>query len=86
VDATYIRGRLHRGPETPEQVLDVAAAVRSIDDAAMATLYDQNVPSDYDPTHGDEDRAYTVEWFAGVRDLFVAAADAGRWVLFTADQ
>jgi hypothetical protein len=84
--------RLYQGDDyvavlkTPEQVRDVAAAVRSIDDAGMAALYDRNVPHDYDPNHGDEDRTYTVDWFAGVRELFVSAADSGRWVLFTVDQ
>jgi hypothetical protein len=71
--------------KTPDQVRDVADAVRAVDDATIAALYDQNVPSDYDATYGAEDRAYTVEWFSGVRDLFLSAATAGRWVIFTAD-
>ena len=72
--------------KTPDQVRDVAAAVRSIDDEAMGGLYDRNVAPGYDANYGDVDRAYTVDWFSGVRELFMAAADSGRWVLFTVDQ
>jgi hypothetical protein len=71
--------------KAPDQVRDVAEAVRAIDDSTMAALYDRNVPSDYDASYGDEDRVYTVDWFRPVRDLFLGAADSGRWVVFTAD-
>jgi hypothetical protein len=70
----------------PDQVRDVADALDGIDDAGMAARYATIVPPDYAPEYGDEDRDYTVEWFGGVRALYRAAADAGRWVLFTADQ
>ena len=72
--------------KTPDQVREVAGAVRAIDDVAMADLYDRNVPHDYDPNYGDDDRHYTVELFSGVRELFERAAAAGRWVIFTASQ
>jgi hypothetical protein len=35
---------------------------------------------------GDEDFAYTWEWFQDVRRLYQRAAAEGRHVLFTADQ
>jgi hypothetical protein len=57
-----------------------------MDDAAMAALYDRNVPSDYAPEYGDDDREYTVEGFRAVRDLFQRTAGSGRWILFTVDQ
>ena len=72
--------------KSPDQVQDVAAAIRGIDDAAMAARYSTIVPSDYAPEYGDEDREYTVETFGDVRTLFESAAKADRWVLFTADQ
>jgi len=34
----------------------------------------------------DEDFRYTWDWFQSVRDLYTRAAQAGRFVLFTADQ
>jgi hypothetical protein len=35
---------------------------------------------------GNEDFAYTWDWFQGVRDLYLLAAAEGLFVLFTADQ
>jgi hypothetical protein len=71
--------------KSPDQVWDVAVAIREIDDAAMEARYSTNVPSDYAPEYGDDDRGYTVEWFGGVRMLFDSAAKTDRWILFTAD-
>jgi hypothetical protein len=34
----------------------------------------------------EEDLDYTWDWFQEVRELYVRAAAAGRWMLFTADQ
>jgi hypothetical protein len=72
--------------KTPAHVRDIAAAVVALDDAAMAERYSKNVPRDYAPEYGDDDRAYTADWFRGVRALYLSAAASGRWVLFTADQ
>lgn len=69
-----------------DQVRDVADAIAGIDDLAMAERYASVVPPDYAPEYGDEDRDYTVDWFGGVRAFYRLAADAGRSVLFTADQ
>ena len=34
----------------------------------------------------DEDLGGTWEWFQGVRELYIRAAEMGRFVVFTADQ
>jgi hypothetical protein len=47
--------------------------------------YDR-IDSDYDGELGEDDFAYTWDWFQGVRDLYVRAAEQRRYVLFTADQ
>lgn len=70
----------------PEQVRAAAAAAASIDDVAMDDRYRTMVPAEYGPEYGDEDRRYTVESFADVRDFYRRAADAGRSVLFTVDR
>jgi hypothetical protein len=72
--------------KSSDQVRDVTAAIGAIDDASMAERYSTNVPRDYAPEYGDDDRDYTVESFGGVRTVYLAAAASGRWVLFTADQ
>ncbi len=83
---------LHRGDEyivalvTKDEVVAVARALASIDDAEMRRRYDQLVPRDYDANYGDEDREYTVENFRDVAALYQRAANAGRAVIFTVDQ
>jgi hypothetical protein len=72
--------------KTPDQVRDVAAVVAGIDRTSMADRYSTNVPTDYAPMYGDEDRAYTADWFDRTRMLYLSAAESGRWVLFTVDQ
>ena len=72
--------------KTPDQVRAIAAAVAPIDGDSMTNLYATNVPPDYAPEYGDDDRTYTADWFDGVRTLYLSAAGSGRWVLFTADQ
>jgi hypothetical protein len=61
-------------------------AIATIDDEAMGERYSSIVPQDYATEYGDDDRTYTVDWFDGVRTLYLSAAASGRWVLFTADQ
>lgn len=83
---------LHHGDEyivalvTKDEVLAVARALASIDDAEMRRRYEQLVPRDYDAGYGDDDREYTVENFRDVANLYQRAAKAGRAVIFTVDQ
>jgi len=69
-----------------DEVPAVAAALATIDDEAMRQRYRDLVPSDYDPSYGDEDREYTVANFRDVAALYARAAAAGRAVIFTVDQ
>lgn len=72
--------------KTPEQVRDVAAALARIDEGEFRHRYFSIPPASYEMDLSDEDHAYTWEWFQEVRELFTQAAEAGRYVLFTADQ
>jgi len=72
--------------KSADEVKAIDAALAAISDDALADRYRSIVPRDYAPEYGDEDRAYTVEWFSGVRAFYRTAAASGRSVLFTADQ
>lgn len=72
--------------KTPQQVRDIAAALTAIAEADFRRRYDAIDPKSYGFPLTDEDFRYTWEWFQGVRDLDMRAAEAGRFVLFTADQ
>lgn len=69
-----------------EQVAQIATALQAISNVEMANLYDA-IPDDlYEVDKDDDDRNYTVGYFADVRDFFAKAAAAGRSVIFTVDQ
>jgi hypothetical protein len=72
--------------KTPEQVRDIAAALSGITESDFRRRYDAINPNSYGFPLTDEDFSYTWDWFQGVRDLYTRAAQAGRFVLFTADQ
>ena len=72
--------------KTPEQVRDIAAALSGITETEFRRRYDAIDPKSYGFPLTDEDFRYTWEGFLGVRDLYTRAAQAGRFVLFTADQ
>jgi hypothetical protein len=72
--------------KTPEQVRDIAAALSGITEADFRRRYDAIDPKSYGFPLTDEDFRYTWDGFLGVRDLYTRAAQAGRFVLFTADQ
>lgn len=71
---------------TPEQVPQVAQALRGIDEAALRRGYERIEQSDYDGDLDDDDFEYTWQWFQGLAPLFEKAAAADRAVLFTVDQ
>jgi len=71
--------------KTATEVSDIARALRALSEDEFRRRYAQLAP-DYDGEAGEEDLAYTWEWFQGVRDLYLRAAEAGKSVLFTADQ
>ena len=72
--------------KTPMQVRDIAAALSGITEADFRRRYDTIDPNSYGSPLTDADFQYTWDWFQGVRDLYARAAEAGRFVLFTADQ
>lgn len=68
------------------EVADIAAAIESIGQADFRTRYFAIDAEDYDGEIGDEDYNYTWEYFQGVKEFYVKAANAGRAVIFTVDQ
>lgn len=71
--------------KTADEVRDIAQALRELSEAEFRMRYAGLAP-DYDGETGEEDLLYTWEWFQGVRDLYLQAAESGKSVLFTADQ
>ena len=82
-DASYIVSLL-----TPEQVQQVAEALRPLTKEWMRTRYFKIDPAGYGTTGmlNDEDFEYTWAWFEAVRDYYAKAAAEGRWSIFTVDQ
>jgi hypothetical protein len=72
--------------KSPAQVRDIAAALPSITEAEFRRRYSAIDARSYGCPLTDEDFRYTWDSFQGVRDLYIRAAKAGRFILFTADQ
>jgi hypothetical protein len=72
--------------KSPIQVQDIAAALPAVTEADFRTRYFAIDPVSYGFEVNEDDFAYTWQWFQEVRDLYVNAAAANRYVLFTADQ
>ena len=72
--------------KTPQQVRDIAAALPAITEDEFRRRYFAIEAKSYVFQLSDEDFRYTWDWFQGVRDLYIRAAQEGRFVLFTADQ
>jgi hypothetical protein len=72
--------------KSPDEVREVAAALRGVTRAKLRAGYDRIDPDDYDMPLSDDDFEYTWEWFQGVVEFYQRAAAAGHWVLFTVDQ
>lgn len=72
--------------KTPNQVCDIAAALSGVTESDFRRRYDAIDAQDYGCPTSDEDFSYTWENFQDVRDFYARAAEAGRFVLFTADQ
>jgi hypothetical protein len=71
--------------KTAEQVAAIAAALATVGPDEMGQRYRTIVPTDYDPSYGDEDREYTVSNYEDVRSFYAQAAASGRAVIFTSD-
>lgn len=72
--------------KTPAQVQVIASALRELTQEDFRARYNRIDRDSYDSELGDEDFAYTWDWFQEVRALFSRAAAEKRHVLFTADQ
>jgi hypothetical protein len=68
------------------EVIQVAAALETVDKVWMRQRYDQIDPADYQGFLNDEDFDYTWYYFEEVRDFYRQAAAAKRPVIFTVDQ
>jgi hypothetical protein len=84
--------QLHQGEEyivafvSADEVKSVAKALLPLTKATLKEWYfnvlDRN---DYGPEFGEDDFAYTWDWFENVRELFLRASINGRSVIFTVD-
>jgi hypothetical protein len=69
----------------PEEVKEVAAAIKDIDRAELRRRYDAIDTETYGAL-SDSDFEYIWSWFPHLRDFFQKAAAANRAMLFTVDQ
>ena len=72
--------------KTPEQARALAVALPIITKEEFKQKYDEMDATKYGCSKSDEDFDYTWDWFSGVVALYTKAAEANRYVLFTADQ
>lgn len=72
--------------KTPEHVRAIAATIGSVTEADVRARYRQIDPDRYGMDLSEEDEGYTWEWFSGLIEFYMRAAEAGRHVLFTVDQ
>jgi Domain of unknown function (DUF1877) len=72
--------------KSPDQVRDIAAALRGFTEAEFRRRYFAIDPEVYGFPVSEQDFGYTWDWFQEVRRLYVRAAADGRYVLFLASQ
>ena len=72
--------------KTPQQVRDVAVALPSITEEDFRKRYFAIDAKGYGFPLSDDDFNYTWDNFQGLREFYTRATQAGRFVLFTADQ
>lgn len=70
---------------SPEEVKEVAAAIRTIDRDELRRRYDAIDTKSYGDLSND-DFEYVWSWFPQLRDFYQKAAAANRAMLFTVDQ
>jgi hypothetical protein len=69
-----------------QQVRDIAAALPAITEDEFRRRYFAIDAESYGFDLTEEDFEYTWDWFQGVRELYLKAAQDERYVLFSADQ
>ena len=72
--------------KSPEQVADIAAALKKIDEATLRELYFKIDADTYDGEVGEEDFQYTWAYFQALPQFYAKAAKANLSVIFTVDQ
>ncbi|MEX2213318.1 MAG: YfbM family protein [Phycisphaeraceae bacterium] len=72
--------------KTPKEVTEIAAALTNVKGDEFRRNYFQIDPDDCGFPINQDDYEYTWRYFQDVRDLYLRAAHAGRYVLFTASQ
>jgi hypothetical protein len=83
---------LHEGDDyivnllEPDEVKEVAAAIRDIDEPTMRRSYFAIDPDDYDSPLSEEDFGYTWGNFQDLQEFFEKAARHDRAVVFTVSQ
>jgi hypothetical protein len=73
---------------TPQQVEQVAEALRPLDREWFRARYFKIDPADYGVPGmlNEQDFEYTWDYFEGVRKFYQKTANDRRWVIFTVDQ
>ncbi len=80
-DETYYVIRLIE----PDEVKDLAAALEGIDDQSMTDKYWTHCEGAW-PEYGEEDLAYTLDYFDALKFFFKQMASTGRSVIFSVAQ
>jgi hypothetical protein len=85
-------GNLHEGDNymvnllEPDEVKEVAAAIRVIDEPSLRRSYLAIDPDDYDSALSEEDFGYTWGNFQDLREFFEKSSSNDRAVVFTVSQ
>jgi hypothetical protein len=69
----------------PEQVADIAAAMKALDREQMHERYFRHCKGAW-PEYGEEDFGYIWDYFKEIRDFYGRMVGNGRYVVSTADQ
>ncbi len=69
----------------PGPVAEVAQALQRVDESSFRDRYETLAAHGYHPRAEEDDFDHTWDWFLELREFYVAAAKAGRAVLFTVD-
>jgi hypothetical protein len=85
-DVLYGRDDYIMSLKTPAEVRAVAQELSGVSEEDFRKNYFSIDPEDYGFPISQVDFEYTWSWFQPVRDLYFRAAEAGRYVLFTASQ
>lgn len=82
----YTGGDYVMSLKIPAQVRDIAAVLKDVSEEQFRKAYLRIDPSSYGFPVSEEDFGYTWSWFQSLRDFYYRTAEAGLYVLFTADQ